>query len=175
MAMSQWTNLSTGPGFNASTAFLLQDGRVLMQQSNSANWKILTPDQNGSYINGSWSSAITMTGGHSPLYYAGGVLQDGRVLVMGGEYNGSNVGVESNLCSVFDPATTSWSNFTGPGYSQIGDSMGLVLPNGNYLLGHFSSSNYAILNTTTMSWTNYTGSVQGKADSNSEESWNMMQ
>lgn len=145
-----------------------------MQQSNSPNWKILSPDANGSYINGSWSSAITMTGGHSPLYYAGGVLQDGRVLVIGGEYNGGGTAVETNLCSVWNPTTGTWSNFTGPGYSQIGDSMGLVLPDGTFMLGHYSSSNYAILNPSTMAWTTYTGSTQGKADSNSEESWNMM-
>lgn len=174
LVSAQWTSISTGPGFDASTPLLLQDGRVLVQQSNSPNWKILTPDANGSYVNGSWSSTIMMTGGHSPLYYASGVLNDGRVVVCGGEYNGGSTGVESNLCSVYNPATNSWSNFTGPGYSQIGDSMGLVLPNGTFMLGHFSSSNYSILNPATMTWTNYTGSTQGKADSNSEESWNMM-
>src|SRR5262249_19694033 len=50
-----WVKLTNDPGFKASTMLLLTDGTVMCQQEGGLNWKKLTPDSNGSYINGTWS------------------------------------------------------------------------------------------------------------------------
>lgn len=47
-------------------------------------WKP-TPDQNGSYVNGSWGRLADSQVGRK--FFASGVLVDGRVLVCGGEYS----------------------------------------------------------------------------------------
>jgi hypothetical protein len=56
-ASVRWTKLTNQPAFDTDSANLLTDGRVLVHQYNSANWWILTPDINGSYVNGTWSAA----------------------------------------------------------------------------------------------------------------------
>src|SRR5271167_3086892 len=46
-----WTPLTHQPTFSASNAYLLQDGRVMMQDTGAQDWWALTPDINGSYQN----------------------------------------------------------------------------------------------------------------------------
>src|SRR6476660_6343033 len=82
-----WTPLVHQPTFSASTALLLTDGTVVVQATESGAWWRLTPDNTGSYINGTWSQLASMPAGYGPLYYASAVLPDGRVIVEGGEYN----------------------------------------------------------------------------------------
>jgi len=41
-------------------AFQLTDGRVLGQSFNEQHWYILTPDNQGSYVNGTWSRAADL-------------------------------------------------------------------------------------------------------------------
>jgi hypothetical protein len=57
-----WTPLPSPPQINASTMLLLTDGTVLCNDAGpnllgSENWWILTPDENGSYLNGTWQQA----------------------------------------------------------------------------------------------------------------------
>ena len=80
-----WTKLTNNPGFNASTMLLLLDGTVMCQQEGGLNWKKLTPDSSGSYLNGTWSDLAPMH--WTRRYYASAVLKDGRVFVSGGEYS----------------------------------------------------------------------------------------
>ena len=176
-----WTTLTNSPGFSngASVPILLQDGRVLMQNYMGNDWKILKPDINGSYINGTWSAAGNLPGTYGPLYYASGVLSDGRVVVCGGEYNAPTGGtaVETNLCAIYTPTpggAGSWANLAGPGWANIGDGMGTVLPNGTFMLHHLFTRAYAILSPSTLTWTVFDGTTQGKADQNSEEGWTLM-
>src|SRR5580693_5614821 len=99
---------------DGGTAFLLTDGTVMMQESQSGygtrRWWKLTPDITGSYINGKWSALASSHIGRT--YYASAVLADGRVLVCGGEYSdasGTFQQDETNTCEIYDPVSDSWA------------------------------------------------------------------
>src|SRR4029077_823995 len=77
----RWQKLTNEPTFQTDTALLLTDGTVMTHQYNSNNWWRLTPDINGSYLNGTWSQLASMTLSYAPLYFASATLPDGRVLV----------------------------------------------------------------------------------------------
>jgi len=81
-----WQALVNQPGFNTSTMILLTDGRVMVQEEAEKHWHALTPDSNGSYVQGTWSTLKDMS--FWRRYYASGVLKDGRVIVIGGEQSG---------------------------------------------------------------------------------------
>jgi hypothetical protein len=173
-ARAQWTSVAGAP--NASTCLLLTDGSVICQEGEEANtWRRLTPDQNGHYDTGSWTSAGNLPAGYGPLYYASAVLADGRVLMIGGEYNTgtpncpSNPGCEVNLGAIYDPATNLWTAVTAPtGWTQIGDSDSFVLPDGTFILRQFNSKAIARFNPATNDFTIL--NATGKADNHSEES-----
>jgi hypothetical protein len=179
-----WTPLTHQPGFIAGTALLLTDGTVMVQQMQTTinglygtgNWWRLTPDASGSYQNGTWTQLTTMPAGHAPHYYASAVLPDGRVVIVGGEYNvnGSQIESETTRGSIYNPTTNTWTSITPPSeVSEIGDAASVVLPNGTFMLGPCRSqiTDY-LLNPSTLTWT-ATGSV-GKADYNSEEGWTLL-
>ena len=69
-----WAPLTTQPPFNTDTAHLLTDGTVIVHQYNSNLWWRLTPDINGSYLNGSWTQLGGMQTNFKPLYFASAVL-----------------------------------------------------------------------------------------------------
>ncbi|HEV7676687.1 MAG TPA: kelch repeat-containing protein [Candidatus Angelobacter sp.] len=171
-----WTPLIHQPPFQAGTALLLTDGTVMTQQMSggfgTGQWWKLTPDNTGSYINGTWSQLATMPSSHAPLYYASAVLPDGRVVIAGGEYNGTAQS-ETNLSAIYSPATNSWTSIAPPsGIAQIGDASSVILPSGTFMLGPccFQTTEW-LLNPLTLTWT-ATGS--NKADSNVEESWTLL-
>ena len=55
-----WTPLNNPPGFSPSNALLLTNGTVMVQAADSGNWWRLTPDNTGSYVNGSWSQLASI-------------------------------------------------------------------------------------------------------------------
>src|SRR5450432_2105923 len=60
---SPWTPLKHQPtfmAFGASLPMLLTDGSVLVQDTCATDWWRLTPDQHGSYVNGTWSPVASM-------------------------------------------------------------------------------------------------------------------
>jgi hypothetical protein len=159
-----WVKLANNPGFGASTMLLLTDGTVMCQQEGGLNWKKLTPDASGSYINGSWSDLAPMH--WTRRYYASAVLNDGRVFVSGGEY--SNAGGWTDKTEIYDPVTDVWTEIAPPpGWGGVGDAPCAVLPDGRVFLGHFTSTKTAIYDPETDTWT--AGPVKGS--SSSEESW----
>ena len=173
MASAQsWTPLTHQPTFNASNALLLTDGTVIVQDAATGtpnHWWRLTPDNHGSYINGTWSQIASLPSGYDPLYYASALLADGRVVIVGGEYNlGSQV--ETNMGAIYDPQTNVWTSFTGP-WAQVGDAQSAVLSDGTFMLGNCCNAQQALLNASTLTWTIINN---GKADSNSEESWTLL-
>jgi hypothetical protein len=169
------TNTITGSA-GAGAALLLTDGTVLVHQSCTPNWYKLTPDNTGSYINGTWSAAIPMQSTHGPLYFASAVLPDGRVVASGGEYNtsscASNTAVDTNLTDIYNPATNSWSVVTPPFSPKVGDASSVVLANGKLMVANQFGSNAALLDPVALTWTTLTFS--GKADANSEEGWTLL-
>jgi hypothetical protein len=124
--------------FSPDTALLLTDGSVLIHDSFGANWVRLTPDSKGNYETGTWSPLLPMTIARE--FFASGVLRDGRVFVVGGEYGPGQMDVTS--AEIFDPKINSWSAVTKPdafNYIQ-GDASGCVLADGRVLLGNLQTT-----------------------------------
>ena len=149
--------------------FLMTNGQVLVQSKGKSDWWLYTPTSSGSYQNGTWAQTGSMQNGYMPTAYASAVLPDGKLLVLGGEYNGSATIVETNQGSLYDPATGTWSEFAPPNvggtcFQTIGDAPSTVLADGSFLLGHGLCT--AIFHESTLTWTS-TGT--GKFDAFSEE------
>lgn len=163
------THSFPGSGF-PDTAMLMTDGTVLMHDGCTTHWFRLTPDNTGSYHNGTWSNVGSMPSSYSPLYFASAVLPDGKVIVNGGEYINCNP-VWTNKGAIYDPATDKWTDVPPPsGWTSIGDAQSVVRQDGVYMLADALSSKQvtAAISGTTVTWT-VTGS--GKADRNDEEGW----
>ena len=166
-----WTPVKSKPTFSPGTALLLTDGRVLVQDSGAADWWTLTPDLTGSYVNGTWTQVASLPTGYGPLYYASAVLPDGRVVVMGGEYN---FGKEAwtKLGAIYNPQTNVWKTLIAPtGWANVGDAQSVILANGTMMVADCCSLQEALFNAKTLKWTT-TGT--GKIDENDEEGWTLL-
>ena len=172
MASAQkWQTMKHPPTFMTDSALQLTDGTVMVHEYGDSNWWRLTPDNKGSYLNGKWSQLAPLPSNYGPLYYASAVLPDGRVLVEGGEYNFLQ-GTETNLGAIYDPLKNKWTAVNPPtGWREIGDSPGIVLPNGTFMLGQNGSTATAFLNAKNLTWT-LKGT--GKTDRFSEEGWELL-
>ena len=76
-APSQWTRTAHNPPVNVGTALLLTDGTVIAHEESDLTgnvatnrWYKLTPDINGSYINGTWTQIASMASDYGPLFFA---------------------------------------------------------------------------------------------------------
>jgi hypothetical protein len=196
-ADAQWVGLAHAfPSGFAEHCLLLTDGTVMCHEYNTNRWHRLKPDANGSYQNGSWDvpgftvanmpNANDATFGcvncaYRPLFFASAVLADGRVVVIGGEYN-NLVSVWSNIGFLYDPATNTWSTqitvpgtwsgTNGAGTGGIGDAQSTVLPNGTMLLASTASTDIASFNPSTLTFTAL--APTGKDDGNDEENWHAL-
>ena len=130
-----WAKVTTlAPHNNFGVCLLLSDGRVLCHSDGTPQnlgdiYDILTPDDQGSYINGTWSQSAES---HRWRFdFSSDVLQDGRVYVAGGEYgtDGEQLGSHAE---VYNPVTNTWSAETTPG-QVISDANSEMLPNGKIL------------------------------------------
>lgn len=182
-AASAWQPVTApAPAFYLASPQLLTDGTVLVHESCSRYWYKLTPDINGSYINGTWSAIAPMPSGYEPLYYASAILSDGRLIINGGEFNNSSPNLDCSTVSgnyvtlgaIYDPVNDFWTPVAPPsGWTTIGDAESTVLANGTYMLASCCASPpaAALFNASTLTWTP-TGT--GKADSYSEEGWTLL-
>ena len=87
---------------------LLPNGSVMAQGGSdrpTPDWFRLTPDATGNYANGTWTQLASMSNGR--LFYGSVVMQDGRVMVLGGEY--TSFGSEDPTGEIYDPATNTWT------------------------------------------------------------------
>ncbi|GLQ94964.1 choice-of-anchor D domain-containing protein [Dyella acidisoli] len=167
-----WTPLTNAPPIDIGYIALATDGTVLAHartySAADSQWYKLTPDINGSYVNGTWTQIASMPSGYAPIDFAGGVLADGKLLVEGGEYNNAQ-DVESNLGAIYDPVANTWTSVSPPsGWSQIGDASGVILGNGTFMMGQQGLYSSALFNESTLSWS-LTGA--NKPDYNIEENW----
>jgi hypothetical protein len=160
------------PPNGAGIGFLLTDGTAMFQGNSLSDWWKLTPDNSGSYLNGTWSQLASLPSGYSPDAFASAVLADGRVIIEGGEYNFGQFSL-TNLGAIYDPVANIWTAVAPPpGWDFIGDSPSVVLPDGRYLIGKKIDMSMAVLDPATLTWT-ILGSA-GKADFNAEEGWTLM-
>src|ERR1700722_14027653 len=168
-----WTPLEHQPTFAANTALLLTDGRVIVQDTDASDWWTLTPDENGSYVKGTWKQVASLQAGYAPLYHASAILPDGRLVIQGGEYNGGNTEVWTNLGAIYDPVKNKWTPLAAPsGWSQIGDAQSVILNDGTFMLADPFDEADAQLDATTLAYTVLPGT--GKADRNDEEGWALL-
>ena len=170
-----WTSLNHQPSFGAGAMLLMTDGTVLVhsEQLNSQNWYKLTPDASGSYINGAWSQIATMPAGYSPLYFGSAVLPDGRMTVIGGEYNNLQP-VWTNLGAIYDPVANTWTSIAPPrGWNYIGDAQSVVLADGTLMQATccYRTDGAALLNAKSLNWKK-TG--DNKFDVYDEEGWTLL-
>jgi hypothetical protein len=164
--------LAHQPPAGAGIGFLLTDGTVMFQGNSLSSWYKLTPDISGSYVNGTWTKLASLPAGYSPDAFASSVLADGRVLIEGGEYN-NGAFVLTNLGAIYDPKANKWTSVAPPaGWTTIGDSPSVVLPNGVFLMGNKLTKDMAALDPVTMQWTAVPST--NKKDFNAEEGWTLM-
>jgi hypothetical protein len=50
----------------------------MLADNGCQDWWKLTPDEFGSYVNGTWTQLASLPDGYSPLYHASAVLPDGE-------------------------------------------------------------------------------------------------
>jgi hypothetical protein len=182
---SPWTPLVNQPTFlpeGAANPILLTDGTVLIQDAGAQDWWKLTPDQYGSYVNGTWTQVASLPSLYSPLYHSSAVLPDGRLIIEGGEYN-FFVPLWTAKGAIFDPVANTWTSMTPPSFfpvvqatknrvgRTIGDAQSVVLADGTYMQADCCTTNEALLDAATLTWTP-TGA--GKADINDEEGWTLL-
>ena len=166
------TTLKNQPPDGIIISYQLTDGTVMVQGNNYSDWWKLTPSITGSYVNGTWTQLASLPSGYAPYANASAVLADGRLIIEGGEYNFNNF-VLTNLGAIYDPIANTWTPVTPPkGWSYIGDSPSVVLPNGNYLIGNKLTKQMRELNPKTMKWTAV--SSKGKKDFDAEEGWTLL-
>jgi hypothetical protein len=178
---SPWQPLNNQPPFTANSCnegvpgaanpLLLTDGTVIVQDAGCQDWWRLTPDKTGSYANGVWTQIASLPSGYAPLYHSSAVLPDGRVIIMGGEYN-FFVPVWTTMGAIYDPVADIWKPVNPPaGWTTIGDAQSVVLANGRFMQANCCTSEAALLDPVKLTWTP-TGT--SKFDANDEEGWTLL-
>ncbi len=185
---NKWKSITGVPsGLTPDTMLLLTDGTVMvhntLQQPTSGpvtagwEWYRLTPDNTGNYDTGAWSGPFKMATARQ--FFASGLLKDGRLFVVGGEY--SSAGNDTPLGEIFDPLTNTWSamNKPSPAFDAInGDVSACILADGRVLCGGLSSNVTAIwdpvLNTWTIAGTAFGTAAQTKDAGSDEETWMLL-
>jgi Kelch motif len=111
---SEWQPLKNqAPSGPNGVQIMIQgtDGSILVQSYDGQTWMKLTPDEKGSYVNGTWTTL-----GLEPvarLYFASQIMPDGRLFVAGGEYSGPALIPDwSNTGEIYDPLTNKWTIIT---------------------------------------------------------------
>jgi len=155
---------------------LLTDGTVLLheeQDGTPQKWYKLTPDDTGSYINGTIKPIASTVSSYGPFYFGSVVLPDGRYIIEGGEYNLGGADW-TNKGAIYDPVKNKWTPVNPPaGWSMIGDAQAILLANGTYTQADCCEGvNQAYFNPKTLTWTNLTNT--GKADRFDEEGWGLL-
>jgi hypothetical protein len=177
--------LKHAPPFAPGTMLLASDGTVLVhaepESGGTSNWYKLTPDANGSYVDGTWSQIASMPSGYDPLYFSSSILPNGQMIVEGGEYLGGTP-TWTNKGAIYNPVTNTWRPVAPPpGWTGIGDAQGDLLANGTYMQSQVCNnclssnpsltSDFALFNTTGDNWLVQGG--EGKNDPTDEEGWNL--
>ena len=188
-----WVPLIGQPANGVGLMLLLSDGTVLAASripalpssfppsGPSKGWSRLHPNLSGHYVTGLWTPAADMH--DTRLYFSSAVLQDGRVLVAGGEY-----GSGSSTSEIYDPVADVWTqvpvppsflepnNNPPPGTNNsygFSDSGCKILANGNVMVAPVyptAANGTLIFNPSTSTWSRGPASI-GSRYSQNEASW----
>ena len=130
--------------------------------------------------------AASLPSGYAPLSNSSAVLPDGRLIIEGGEYNCSVDPVNAAwtaLGAIYDPVGNFWTPVSPPPFfsvieivagvygQTIGDAQSVVLADGTYMQADCCTTQAALLNPRTLTWTK-TG--RNKFDPNDEEGWALL-
>jgi hypothetical protein len=164
-----WTPLTNLAPSTTGTMLLLSDGTVMVQGGGVTNaWYRLTPDTAGRYVAGTWSQRASMS--LERQYFASNVLPDGRVLVLGGEYSGSQGQANwTHNAEIYDPSADSWSSAASFPQPHFGDDPSEMLPDGRVLAGYLSGPQTYIYDPSANTWTETGDKVDN--DRSDEETW----
>lgn len=108
---SPWQPLKNQAPTSNGIQIMIQstDGSILVQSYDGQSWMKLTPDDKGSYINGTWSNLASEP--VARLYFASQIMPDGRLFVAGGEYSGPGLLPNwSNTGEIYDPLANKWTS-----------------------------------------------------------------
>jgi hypothetical protein len=171
---NKWKSITGVPaGLTPDTMLLLSDGSVLIHNTGGAEWWRLGPDGAGQYDSGAWTGPFKMA--NTRQFFASGVVRDGRVFAIGGEY--SDAGNDTPLAEIFDPLTDTWSAMNKPSaFDAInGDVSACILADGRVLCGGLTNNLTAIwdpvLDTWTIAGTAFGTAAQTKDAGSDEETW----
>ncbi len=138
--------LRTLPPVSVGSMVLLTDGRVLVHSEpncsgctgNYQNWYTLTPDNTGSYINGTWTKVASLPASYAPLFFGSAVLPDGKVVVQAANTIASPIALRASgslwVRSMILSPTPGPPRHRRAGTTNLGDAQSVVLPNGTWLL-----------------------------------------
>jgi hypothetical protein len=195
----QWKALTNLPAiqggsvdFVPDTTLLLTDGSVLVHQRmdehlptpTGMEWFRLAPDAQGNYDTGGWTGPFNMK--FARQYFSSGVLRDGRVFVVGGEYSTEMLGPSGDAWDtatgeIFDPLTNTWSDMNKPAaFDWVRrDAAACVLADGRVLFGAAWSSRTAIWDPVTNDWREAglafgAASAPTKNGNGDEETWTLL-
>ncbi len=177
------TPLKNGVPFDGIIyGWLLTDGSLLYQGGLLQDFYRFKPDKSGSYLNGTYYLAASLPPDYVPYATSGGVLPDGRLILIGGEYTMTKAVTEdeynlvfdlTNKMAVYDPKKDTWTRIEPPSnWGFIGDSPWTNLTNGDVLLGQKLTKRAAELDPTTLNWTEV--STFGKTDVFAEEGFTLL-
>jgi hypothetical protein len=148
------------------------------------SWWLLTPDKNGSYLNGSWSQPAQPPAGYNPQNMNGAVLHSGNFMVVGGEQNTNASGVmeeNTNQSYIYNPQKNIWTYIAPPNngsgeWATIGASPFVELANGSVMVGRNGSTNQAGLAAMLYDESKDTWTLTGenKTTSNNEEGYTLL-
>jgi hypothetical protein len=150
MLLASWTRLDYAPPLDPNTneglghMILLSNGTVMANvhgRTDHGNadarstWWLLTPDNHGDYIHGTWSPLASMH--YKRYWFPAEVLPNGKVFVAGGEHGNGQETAET-----YDPVRDTWTETSpntfladhNPTYI-IEDAPSEILPDGRVLLG----------------------------------------
>src|SRR3984957_6549734 len=163
------TNLTNQAPDGAVITMQMTDGTVVAQGGADSDWWKLTPDNTGSYQNGTWTRLADLPTGYSPYAMAEAVLADGRLVISGGEYNFGQFAF-TNQSAIYDPLADKWTMIKPPkGWTNIGDAPSIVLADGRFVVGYKFASKMAALDPATLKWSPLTST--GKLGIIAEEGW----
>ena len=130
--VGSWIPLATAaPSASGGVMLLLSDGTIMCKTSAGGTdgygnlWNKLTPNIQGSYVNGTWTTLAAMTS--TRLYFSSQILKDGRVYVAGGEY-----GTGLAKGEVYNPINNTWSSTPNPS-ANVSDANSAILEDGRVL------------------------------------------
>lgn len=185
-----WQVMTHQPNFNnggPEHVYLMTNGKVLMQSRGPQgfdSWWLLTPDKNGSYLNGSWSQPAQPPAGYNPQNMNGAVLHSGNFMVVGGEQNTNASGVmeeNTNQSYIYNPQKNVWTYVAPPNngsgeWATIGASPFVELANGLVMVGRNGSTNQAGLAAMLYDESKDTWTLTGvnKTTSNNEEGYTLL-